>query len=142
MTTIVYRDGVLAGDSRVTIDDMVSTDKQTKVHKLRDGRLYGWAGGVEDAERLRQALRKNAPPPALQEISALLIDTDGAIHLYEGNIWIEQKGEPYYAVGSGAPYALGALDAGCSALDAAKIAIKRDINSGGKVRTVKLGGKA
>lgn len=141
MTTIVYRDGTLAGDSRVTVADMVSTDKQTKVHRLRDGRLYGWAGGVEDAERLRIALRKGQEPPRLENISALLIEVTGTIHLYEGNIWIEQKGEPYYAVGSGAPYALGAMDAGASAIDAARIAIKRDVNSGGKVRSVKLGGR-
>lgn len=142
MTTVVFRDGVLASDSRVTVNDMVSTDKQTKVHRLRDGRLYGWAGSVEDAERLRISLRKGEAPPRLDNISALLIDGDGVIHLYEGNIWIEQKGEPYYAVGSGAPYALGAMDAGADAIAAAKIAIKRDVNSGGKVRSVKLGGRA
>lgn len=142
MTTIVYRDGTLAGDSRVTVNDMIDTDKKTKVHRLRDGRLYGWAGGVEDAERLHIALRKGTEPPRLECISALLIDTDGTIQLYEGNIWIEQKGEPYYAVGSGAPYALGAMDAGADAIAAAKIASKRDVNSGGKVRSVKLGGRA
>lgn len=138
MTTIVYRDGILAGDSRVTVEDMVSTDKATKVHRLRDGSLFGWAGGVEDAERLRLSLRKRQDPPKLECISALLIAPDGTISLYEGNIWIEQKGERYYAVGTGAPYALGAMDAGASAVDAAKIAVKRDINSGGKVKTVSL----
>jgi len=141
MTTIVYKDGVLAGDGRVTVNDMVVTDKATKVHKIKGGWLYGWCGGVEDAEILKRALRKGLPDqlnnPQLNNITALLIDHAGTIALYEGSIWIVQK-EPYYAIGSGSPYALGALDAGADAIAAAKIATARDTNSGGKVRSVRL----
>jgi ATP-dependent protease HslVU (ClpYQ) peptidase subunit len=44
MTTIAYRDGELATDSRITAGDMIVSDKRRKVHRLRDGSLVAWAG--------------------------------------------------------------------------------------------------
>ena len=137
MTTIAFRDGTLAGDSRVSAGDMVITDKATKVHRLRDGRLLGWSGSVEDAHRLRQSLSKKTPRPANLNVTALLVHTDGSIHLFEGNEWVKQT-EPYYSLGSGSPYAMGAMDAGATATEAARIGSKRDVSSGGKIKCVKL----
>ena len=44
-----------------------------------------------------------------------------------------------YGVGSGSLYAIGALFAGVSVREAVKIAIKLDINSGGKIQIVRRG---
>lgn len=137
MTTIVYRDGVLAGDTRVTVGDMVVTNRKTKVHRLKDGRLFGWCGGVEHAEVLLRALRKNKALPEGNACDALLVTPDGTLWLRENVIWIKQK-EPYYALGSGSPYAWGALDAGATAVEAVEIGINRDTNSGGRVKFVAL----
>jgi ATP-dependent protease HslVU (ClpYQ) peptidase subunit len=139
MTSIAYRDGELATDSRITAGDMIVSDKRTKVHRLRDGSLVAWSGSVQDAELLLRAMRKtsNAPHPKLQDISALHLRTDGSLYEYEGEAWVKQDPGPY-ATGSGAPYALAAMDAGASAREAVKIAIKRDANSGGRVQSLKL----
>lgn len=126
---------MLAADSRVTVDGMVVTDRATKVHRLHSNYLFGWCGGVEDAERLRRALRKNEPPPPGLEVTAILVSPDREVRLFEGAIWIRQKGE-YFAIGSGAPYALGAMDAGADAAMAALIGSKRDTGSGGKIKKV------
>jgi ATP-dependent protease HslVU (ClpYQ) peptidase subunit len=137
MTTVAYRDGVLAADSRVTVGDMVLTDKATKVHRLRDGHLFGWSGNAEDAVRLKQALQKRVTPPPDLDLSAILISPEGEIRVFEGNIWVTVK-SPYYAVGTGANGALCAMDAGADAKTAALIGSKRDTSSGGKIKCVKL----
>lgn len=139
MTTVAYRDGVLAGDGRVTMGDTVVSNTERKVHKLRGGRLYGYAGNSEDAELLKLALMKGEAPPLLDNVQGLLIHSDGVIELYEGKVWQQVK-EPYYAIGTGGPLALVLMDAGLSSKDAVKLSIKRDTNSGGKIRTVKLKG--
>jgi 20S proteasome alpha/beta subunit len=139
VTTIAFRDGELATDSRITAGDMIVSDKRTKVHRLRDGSLMAWAGAVQDAELLLRAMRKtsNAPHPKLQDISALHLRVDGSLWEYEGEAWVKQD-PGYYATGSGSPYAFAAMDAGATAKEAIRIAIKRDANSGGKVQSLKL----
>jgi ATP-dependent protease HslVU (ClpYQ) peptidase subunit len=79
----------------------------------------------------------NAPHPKLQDISALHLRVDGSLWEYEGEAWVKQD-TGYYATGSGSPYAFAAMDAGASAKDAVRIAIKRDANSGGRVQSLRL----
>jgi 20S proteasome alpha/beta subunit len=139
MTTIAYRDGELAADSRVTDGDMIVSDARKKVHRLKDGSVVAWSGSVQDAERLLRAMRKSAPTPQLEEISALHLRTDGSLWEYEGEAWVKQD-PGYFATGSGSPYAFAAMDAGASAKEAVRIAIKRDAGSGGRVQSLKLKG--
>ncbi len=143
MTTVAYRDGVLAGDGRETTQNDEDSswyklrDDCVKVHRLKDGRLFGAAHGSEDIERLHTALIKNLPPPKLECVCGLLIDLRRRIWLYEGNIWQHIK-LPYYAIGSGAIHAFTALDMGASARVSVRAAIKRDLWSGGKISCVRL----
>jgi ATP-dependent protease HslVU (ClpYQ) peptidase subunit len=44
-----------------------------------------------------------------------------------------------YAMGTGGNWALGALHAGATIEEAMKIAIKLDINSGGKIQIIRRG---
>ena len=44
MTTIAYKDGVLAGDQRLTSKGFIWHDKERKVFRLRDGSLFGASG--------------------------------------------------------------------------------------------------
>ena len=46
--------------------------------------------------------------------------------------------EKYAAVGSGAVFAIAAMDCGKSAVEAIRIAKKRDVNTGGRIRTIKV----
>jgi ATP-dependent protease HslVU (ClpYQ) peptidase subunit len=137
MTTIAFRDGELASDSRVTNGDMIISDARKKVHRLKDGSIVAWSGSVQDAERLLRAMRKGATLPHLEEISALHLRMDGTLWEYEGDAWVKQD-PGFYATGSGSPYAFAAMDAGATAKDAVRIAIKRDAGSGGRVQSLKL----
>lgn len=142
MTTIVYRDGVMAGDGRETIieereSSYVDNDDSVKVFRLKDGRLFGAAKTSENIYRLHESLIKGFAPPKMEDVNGLLIDLRGRIWFFEGVTWRQVK-QKYYAIGSGARFALPALDAGATAVQACKIGIKRDPYSGGKVTVVKL----
>jgi ATP-dependent protease HslVU (ClpYQ) peptidase subunit len=138
MTTLAYRDGELATDSRITSGDMIISDTRKKVHRLRDGSILAWSGSVQQAELLLRAMRKTGTKiPKLDDISALHLRTDGTLWEYEGEAWVKQD-PGYYATGSGSAYAFAAMDAGASAKEAVRIAIKRDAASGGRVQSLKL----
>lgn len=137
MTTIAARGGVIACDGRETDDNIVVDDKCEKIWRLPDGSLLGCAGDTEDGQRLYAALKCKTSPPKLDNVAALLIRPSGRMELYEGNIWQRIK-KPYYAVGSGAPFAFGAMDAGATAKQAAAIGANRDPNSGGQIQVLRL----
>ncbi len=142
MTTIAYRDGIMAGDGRETMcktdeSHMVMTDDCVKVFRLKDGRLFGGSQGSEDIYRLHAALQAGTPPPKLDCINALLVDTKRKMWMYEGHMWQPVPGR-YYAVGSGAVFAMAAMDAGATAVEAVRIGIKRDPFSGGRITKVRL----
>lgn len=142
MTTIAYRDGVIAGDGRETAgEDGYSTiiirDNAIKVYTLPDGRLFGGSRTSEDIAILYDALKDGVvkwPSPELGDINALCIDTDGKIYFYEGNKW-EHVDTEYYSVGSGSVFAFAAMDAGASAVEAVEVGKKRDPFSGGAVHS-------
>ena len=142
MTTIVYRDGVMAADGKETIQNDDHSSFYTirtncrKVWRLKDGTLFGAAHGSECIERLKDALMHGVAPPKLDDVAGLRVDPKGRIWLYEGNIW-QRVPMPYYSVGSGSIMAFPLLDAGLSAVEACRIAAKRDPFSGGKIHWVK-----
>lgn len=144
MTTIVYRDGVMAGDGTETNyregeTCAILTRNCIKVWRLPNGELFGASSGSEDIERLRIALVKGLPAPKLDDVNGLRVDLKGRIWLYEGNIW-QRVGarEGYYSVGSGSVFAFALLKAGHGAVETCKIAKELDPYSGGKVTVVKL----
>lgn len=137
MTTIAYREGVMAGDGRATQGGTVMSSTQKKVCRFRDGSLFGYAGDREDGERLKQAIKAGAAAPKLGNINALLVTPDGKIRFYEGQVWVDVK-DLYTATGSGSPHALTAMDCDLGAVDAVKKAILRDPSSGGRVSSVSL----
>lgn len=145
MTTIAYRDGILAGDGRETFvsegeSPMVNRDDCIKIFRLQDGRLFGAAKTSEDIERLYRALKKGKtkwPTPKCDDVNAMVVDLKGGIWSYEGRVWIKVETD-YYAVGSGSHFALPAMDAGASAVEAVEIGCKRDPFSGGTITSLAL----
>lgn len=140
MTTIVYRSGVLAGDTRVTSGSTILPETYRKTFKLKDGSLYGASGDLEQGEVVRAHLEKHLAPPKFGEekdIEAIHVRLDGSLWAFLGMLWVRVM-TPYAAVGSGRDAALGALAMGASAHAAVKAAMAIDMYSGGKVTTVRL----
>jgi 20S proteasome alpha/beta subunit len=142
MTTIVYKDGIIAFDSRVVSGDEILDDDFNKL-KIVQGVVFVTCGTVPDDENFIHCFFGKEEHAKGNLNGGLIYDTDGALWLAsideETGFWkhVIEKNK-HYAIGSGSSYALAAMDMGASAIDAIKAAIKRDSKSGGKVRTYKV----
>jgi len=138
MTTIAYRNGELAGDGRVTSDDTIVSDRDRKVFKFSDGRLFTYSGDVDAGEKLKLAVQRHRDLPDLgDKVSAILVMPDGKVFSYESSLWVRDR-SPFVSIGSGMQYAYGAMEAGATAEAAVRIACKRHTHTGGLVRVVRL----
>lgn len=141
MTTIAYnhKDKEIAVDSRFTKSDLITTDKGNKVIK-RDGVTFIMAGSCKDYEKLVDAYLGAPNSFNSIECSAFVIDK---CVVYEYGFdcnknACKEVADGNMTLGSGGDFALSAMDFGCSAKDAVKYAMTRDIYSGGKVRVIKV----
>lgn len=150
MTTVVYRDGVMMSDGQVSFGDRIDQTNLKKVRKI-NGCLVGGAGRLSSVLQFfswfeewsnAQLVQGDSPhvqvfiPECLddEDFTGLVVFTDGVIFMYEGGKrCYEIPGEKYYAIGSGADFALSAMDAGATAEEAITVAIKRDVFSGGEI---------
>lgn len=152
MTTVVFRDGIMAADTRGTHADagitkctklFRKTFKATPRAKPRE-HLLGICGDVYAAMVFVNWYGSGRPRTDIfdnfheSEEFGILIWTGKK--LYEANrlctlIEVEDK---FHAVGSGAMAALGAMACGKSAIEAARIACRYDNNSGLPVVSMSL----
>lgn len=144
MTTIAYRDGVLAGDTSSWVGKMNTGHAEKKVFKLSNGSVIGFAGVVQNwtyfLNEIEKAIKSAdglviLPNLKVKQVTALLSDGNQT-YLYDGG-W-ENPFKGYWAIGHGMGYALAAMDAGASASEAIRITIKRDPFTAGRIRTVEV----
>ncbi len=153
MTTIVYRDGIIAADSRTTTHTEEGGTRIFHCEKLyrkviekegaREDVIFAAAGeSFPSLVFIDWYGSGTAVPDNLvlgeADFTVLVLKRDG---LWEFDKWC--RGERiihpgFYAVGSGAKAALGALHAGCSAKRACEIACLVDPFSGPPVTTMRL----
>lgn len=142
MTTIAYKDGVIAYDSRQTRGDRIVSDSCSKCLVV-DGVSFFLSGCVSDEKALIAAYF-GTPSAVPVECSGYVVDSGCLMmvgHDDKTGIWKQdlELSNPD-AIGSGAAYAIAAMDMGASAEDAVRAAMKRDIYTGGFVTSVKLEG--
>jgi hypothetical protein len=144
LTTIAYRDGVLAGDRRATDDGTIMPGRFRKVYKNKQGWLYGACGDSGPCEHLNRFMHScpeglpfDARWPA-GKYSALVVSPDGHLFIVEKGFIEQLYDQEFYAMGSGTTPALGAMYMGADAIQAVKIAIEIDSKSGGGVDAVSL----
>lgn len=144
MTTIVYRDGILASDSQITNGDL----RQSSTRKIFgcDRGIGGAAGKLVDAHLFNMWIQAGAPdnPPKIDDHAAdgIFIHPTGETFLWDGTEQLIELQGPFFAFGSGHQIAVGALAQGASAIEAVHIAIQYDTGSGGAVQTLALNGEA
>jgi hypothetical protein len=148
MTTIAYKDGVLACDSAWSDDGRI-TGLITKIRRFDTGVLYGGAGAADDRALLNLLYQVSDPndlPPyekfweIQNNLSALVVFPDGRVFLVEtgdDDCGVCPVDAPA-AIGSGKLLAIGAMDAGMGAIEAVEIACSRDCYSRGPVHSLKL----
>lgn len=111
-----------------------------KVHRLPDGSLVGTAGTaavcIDVVRWLEAGGVGDAPKPGEDECFFLLIlKPDGTIWRAESRFPAFQVLDGFAAIGSGAPFAMAAMEMGASPAQAVRVAIKYDTGSGGRVRS-------
>lgn len=146
MTTIAVKDGVVAVDSRLTQGGTVLDDAFDKRAVVKGVQFFVAGNVTDDAQIIALYF---AGEDAIEDVDgkpcADFIIVDGSSVYYGGieetGYWkmLLTTGTPY-AIGSGAAYALGAMDAGATAKAAVKIA-SRDVFTGGAIHTYKIKGK-
>jgi ATP-dependent protease HslVU (ClpYQ) peptidase subunit len=154
LTTIAYKDGRMAADSKCTAGGMFVT-KTTKMHRLPNGALLGSAGDA-DIRLLMDLLGRSTArklPSRIElantqtEFEGILAFPNGKTYLIDVYVndfeemseWTAQVlelEERMAATGSGAQFALGAMAAGKSAAQAVAIACRYDSNSAPPVKEI------
>lgn len=128
-------------DGQITFGDTIAETDCLKVHRLDDGSLVGFAGNTYNWEVILDFLNSKSRTKKWPEIAGyqdtLILETDGSIFLYDHLGRRFERTSPV-AIGSGAKYALAALDCGADIKEAIEVACKRDIHSSGTIRVVEL----
>lgn len=143
MTTLAYRDNILAADTQMTWADG-SRRKVKKIVRLPDGSLFAGAGDAPAILKLKkwaEAGFPNKPKPRFSEateLDCILVKPDGTAWLIDRCVSPEQIDDDFVAIGSGGGYATGAMAMGASAIEAVEIAAKYDSSTGLPVDHVKL----
>lgn len=137
MTTIAYKDGVIAYDSRITSGSSIMYDDYEKCVEHNDARFV-IAGHTSDYSKLTGAYFGEAATDI--NASAIVVE-DGKLwvigHDDDSGVWKSIiPADKAYAIGSGSNHALTAMDMGATAYQAIEMAMKRDSCTGGKIRTL------
>jgi hypothetical protein len=153
MTTIAYRNGVLAADSRCTYEDPSAGTQVFKCEKLFRKSIPNAEGQMEEVILATQGetfsgmlfvdwYGSGKEPPELlihgdAEFTVLILKKDG---LYEVDRWCRpiKVLEDFYAVGSGSKAAMGAMFMGADAAKAVDVACKIDPYSALPIVTMSL----
>lgn len=139
MTTVAYKDGILAADSQSWQGD-VRSGLVKKIRRLNDGSLIGVAGTYGHIQVFADWWHKGGDLdnlPQLGESTVIHIRSKTVtIFEYGGHYDISKR--RYWSGGSGHVIAKVAMECGKNAYEAVKVAVMFDAWSGGPVRHMRL----
>lgn len=130
MTTIVYKDGTMAADSRAYSGDRTPIGSKVKIRRFEDGTLLGASSTVVGAgDFIMDWFLRGRPDEKIPEsFSLIVVEPQGTALLFDDTKFASGPIiAPYFAIGTGSQYALGAFSQGASALNAVKIACEHDV---------------
>lgn len=146
MTTIAYRDGILAADSRGMASGWIRPNPARKLRRVES--VYGdWIVGIcGEYARLEPFIKwlaagpDRGTMPDMDSSTAIVLGRDGGLTVYEdgGHFSLDPAG--YHAWGTGWPPAVAALHMGATAERAVEIAALVDNCTGLPVVTMSLAG--
>lgn len=144
MTTLAYKDGIVATDSRAATDGGLIVNDECDKSLEYNGVMFFFCGEARKVKNLAEAYFEEGEGLADYNVSAFAWDTntktltmigtseDGRILKQPVDLKVPS------ALGSGSLHALTAMDMGCNAKDAVRMAMKRDMFTGGKIKTYRL----
>lgn len=140
MTTIAYKDGVIAYDSRTSAGSIITNDNADK-HYERDSVHFFMCGTLADYESFFAAFCGEKPEAEPDASCIAVVEGKAYVCGYgsDKGVWkspIDMTQS--YAIGSGSEFAWAAMDMGASAAEAIAVAMKRDTGTGGTIRTYEI----
>lgn len=135
MTTITYRDGVMAADSRAYGGDKVPIGSKVKIKRMEDGTLVGATSTIvggsawaiqwwEDGCPQKPGEHVNLP----SAFTLLAVKPNGEAYMANDHGALTGPLDaPFLAIGSGEQYALGAMAHGANAIDAVRASCRLDV---------------
>lgn len=136
MTTIAFRDGIVAADSRTSSGGgWINPSPETKLFREGDA-VIALCGDWADCAALRQWIANPDGPQPNGDCTVIVFRLDEVRVYSSGGSFVETSA--FRAWGSGTPAALGALHAGCSAEESVRIACLVDPYSAGPIMTMKV----
>lgn len=144
MTTIAYKDGIIAYDSRATAGTSIISDDREKRYTIENGDNdveFFMCGAPSDFREFFRVYFQGGEIQPHLEATALVWDGVKLFHAGIANKHcyscpVEMPAP--WACGSGEEHAITAMDMGATAKEAVKWAMKRDTGTGGRIRTYKL----
>jgi hypothetical protein len=141
MTTIAVRDGYLAADTIVSYASF-NNGETTKIAACGDF-YVALAGAAFLRFELEAWAREGCPVDAVPTLlmdnkgkfSALFLRRDGKVFEFDEG-YLMPVHAPYYAIGSGSLFALGAMAHGACAMEAVVASSRHDKSTGGEVTYV------
>lgn len=149
MTTIAFKNGVMAADTLVTRGDNHCGTAHKIVRRDTDGAVCGTSGRLRDVIKFQEWFLsgdQTSLPPVGDELEAMVAYPDGRVDEYDGSTCLGVYiGRPCpelgtLAIGSGWKAAAAAMAAGASALQAIEIAAKIDVHTKGPFQVVEVPG--
>lgn len=138
MTTIATDGKSMAGDTLTSAGGYV-VRYSPKVHRGKDGRIFGCCGPSVDAAKFQAWMADPAveQPKLSDDFMAIILNQDGTVD------WIDCALVPIRtmvpaAIGSGCDHAIGAMLAGANPAQAVGIAGQRDTGTGGTITVESL----
>jgi len=139
VTTIAYRDGVLAADTLTSSNGILCT-QAVKIGG-RNGVLWSACGDVAWGKRFRDWCASGAvgdhPPLPNDQTGGTIYAPNGDLIVFHSMGIEVRPGLPFWADGSGCDYALGAMQMGATAEQAVAVAMIWDQCTGGQIRTIR-----
>lgn len=140
MTVIAYKAGILAADTQTIHVEHVKLLHDVKIAKYK-GHLFGLAGDLcppLDEFKKWWFTEPRKPMKGRVKFDVLMITPEGHITIADHTGSIERLHMPFFAIGSGKEFAIGAMAAGASAKQAVQIAIEFCPSVSGSVTTKRL----
>ena len=138
MTTVAYRNGVIAVDSQATAGN-ITCGETNKIRKFKGCVCVG-SGDLQDLTAFFDWVKKGMDIEKKPTINCLngYIFKKNKIYYVDDKLVPYEVNAKYHAAGSGAQIAYGAMHMGASAKEAVKAACCLDVYTGGKVKTIKV----
>jgi hypothetical protein len=145
MTAIVYRDGVMAADTAVWAEGVVS-GAMRKIQRGADGTLVAGTGPSSCCQWFANFILSGEDKTTPQRdrldlgdhFEGLVVRPDGTVEYWNGKLMVSIFDAPFHVIGAQTTFMMGALYAGATAEQTVRLVIAHTDGAAGDVQVERL----